>query len=254
MNDVASADSSRNRAISPIPMTPTTGQNRSSKRRNTLRDAICRLRSANAPMGTSSARQLNEDLLELGLAHLDVAHDRAFGVERAEDLGETLLRVVDGTLDAPAGGHATEHARHVDEPRRLRRIEAQRDDVPDANLALQLVGGAPREDPARLDERDLVTELFRFAHVVGGEDDGHAPGAAEIRDVLAQPPRHVRIEPERRLVEEQELGVVHERLREREPLLEPGGQLIVGHAPVGDQLERLEQLLYAAAQAPTRQA
>src|SRR5207253_898940 len=145
MNDVASGESSRNRAISPIPMTPTTGQNRSSKRRNTLREAICRLRSANAPMGTSSARQLNEHLLELGLAHLDLAHDDPVGVERGEDLRETLLRVVDGALDAPADGHAPEHARHVGEPRGLRRIEAQRDDVPDANLALQLAGGPPRE-------------------------------------------------------------------------------------------------------------
>src|SRR5438045_4675777 len=110
MNDVASAESSRKRAISPMPMTPTTGQNRTSKSRNAFREAICRFRRAKAPIATSSvrqrsvrqrsvrqrssARQLNEHLLELGLAHLHVAHDDALGMQGAQDLGEPLLRIV----------------------------------------------------------------------------------------------------------------------------------------------------------------
>src|SRR5436190_24229112 len=156
MNDVASAESSRKRAISPMPMTPTTGQNRTSKRRNTFREAICRFRSAKAPIATSSvcqrssARQLNEHLLELGLAHLHVAHDDALDVQGAQDLGEALLRIVHGALDAALRGDAAEHALQVGQPGRLGRIEAQRDDVADADLALQLVRGAAREHAARL--------------------------------------------------------------------------------------------------------
>src|SRR2546422_6368957 len=105
-NDVASGESSRNFAMSPMPSTPTTGQKSSSKTRNTLRSAIWRLRRANAATAMSSPRQLNEDLLELGLADLDVAHDRRLRMERGEDLRQALLRVVHGALDAPGDDRA----------------------------------------------------------------------------------------------------------------------------------------------------
>src|SRR5688572_9481190 len=66
--------SSRNFVMKPIETTPTMGQNRSSKKKNTLREAMMKLRTTTAHTASHSARQLNEDLLELGLADLDVAH------------------------------------------------------------------------------------------------------------------------------------------------------------------------------------
>ena len=47
--------------------------------------------------------------------------------------------------------------------------------------------------------------------------------------------------PDGRLVQDQELRVVDEGLGQREPLLEPRRQLVVGHPGVRRQLELLEQ-------------
>src|SRR5262245_61612897 len=99
-NEVWARSSSRKRAISPIDSTPTTGKNSSSKKKNTLRVAMSRLRTAKAQVATSSARtrpppmasacELNEDLLQLGLAHPHVPHHHTFGEQRAQQLGQPL--------------------------------------------------------------------------------------------------------------------------------------------------------------------
>src|SRR5215470_8964869 len=95
---VASRPRARNRDISPMETTPTIGQNSSSKKKNTLRLAITRLRMANAQVATSSARQLNEHFLQLGRLHLHVRDRAPLGVELTQQLGQALLRVVDGAL------------------------------------------------------------------------------------------------------------------------------------------------------------
>src|SRR5262249_41572702 len=105
-NEASGESRRRNRVMSPIDTTPTTGQKRSSNRKNTLRDAITRLRRAKAQMATTSARQLNEHLLQMRLTHLHITHHHALGVELAEDLREPLLGRVHGGLDpAPRLGH-----------------------------------------------------------------------------------------------------------------------------------------------------
>src|SRR5207249_2545233 len=83
---VASWRSSRKRVMSPMETTPTIGQNSSSKKKNTLRVAIRRLRMANAQTATASARQLNENLLQLGLPHLDALHGSALGQELTQQI------------------------------------------------------------------------------------------------------------------------------------------------------------------------
>src|SRR6266446_9088534 len=55
----------RNRVMRPMESTPTIGQKRSSKKKNTLREAMSALRTTTAQTASSSARQLNEHLLEL---------------------------------------------------------------------------------------------------------------------------------------------------------------------------------------------
>src|SRR5215813_6361808 len=122
-NDVSGAPSWRNLASRPIDSTPTTGQNSSSKKKKMLREAISRLRSANAHTATSSARQrsarqpsarqLNEDLLQLRLAHPNVANDHALGVERLQQRGQALVGVVDDALDSPVPLRVPQHARDV---------------------------------------------------------------------------------------------------------------------------------------------
>src|SRR5262245_13652724 len=96
-NEVCAASRARKRAISPIDSTPTTGKNRSSKKKNTLREAMSRLRIAKAHTATSSARvrpagpgaagagsarELNEHFLELWLGDPHVADAHPLGHDR----------------------------------------------------------------------------------------------------------------------------------------------------------------------------
>src|SRR6266436_5453937 len=184
-NEVWARSSSRKRAINPIDSNPTTGKNSNSKKKNTLREAMSRLRVAKAHTAISSAcngsarprapsaRQLNEHLLQLGLAHPHVADDHALREERAQQLGQPLLGVVHRALDAAPVRDAAEHSGRLGEPGGAG-IEAKRDDVADGDLALEVAGRPAGQDEPGLDERDLVAELLGLAHVVGGEHDGHA--------------------------------------------------------------------------------
>src|SRR5437879_13347200 len=112
-NDACAGVSSRKRDIKPMERTPTTGQNRSSKKKNTLRAPMRAFRSVTAQTARSSFRQLNEDLLELRLAHLQIADEDAVGVQRTEQLRQPLLSLVHCALDPPVTLDAPEDARKV---------------------------------------------------------------------------------------------------------------------------------------------
>src|SRR5262245_36437203 len=140
----------RKRVISPIESTPTTGQNTSSKKKKTLRMPMTALRAITAQTFTSSARQLNEDLLELRLVHLEIPHlDTVLG-ERAQQLGHALLGVVDRALDPPVGLAAAQDAVRLGEPGRSR-LELQRHHRAQPELALERIGGAAGQDAPGLD-------------------------------------------------------------------------------------------------------
>src|SRR4029453_9561262 len=224
-NEAWAGVSSRNRDINPMERTPTIGQNSSSKKKNTLRAPMSALRSVTAQTARSSSRQLNEHLLELRLAHLHVTDDDAVGVQRAQDFREPLLGLVHRALDPAVDLDAAEHAGRLGEPRNPRRIGLERDDLAQADLSLELAGRAACEDLPALDERDLVAELVRLAHVMRRQHDGDPLLPPEARDVGAHPRRDVGGEAEGRLAEEEELGLLHHGLGERPPLLQsrPGG-------------------------------
>src|SRR3990172_8760661 len=97
-NDACSGLRRRKRVMRPMESTPTIGQNSSSKKKNTLRDAMSAFRTSTASTPRSSARQFNEDVLQVRLADLDVPHHHALGVERAQELRQALLRLVHGAL------------------------------------------------------------------------------------------------------------------------------------------------------------
>src|SRR2546425_1088745 len=139
--------------------TPTIGQKSSSKKKNTLRAPMSAFRSVTAQTARSSFRQLNEDLLELRLAHLHVADDDAVGVQRAEQLRQPLLGLVHRALDPPVDLDAPKNARNVGQPRHPCRVQPERDDLAETDLALELSGRPSGEDPTALDERDLVAQL-----------------------------------------------------------------------------------------------
>ena len=71
---------------------------------------------------------------------------------------------------------------------------------------------------------DAVAEPLGLVHEVGDQQDGDAGGA----HAFDQPPRFaagVRVEPGGQLVEDGQLGVAHQRERDRHALLLAAGQL-----------------------------
>src|SRR5919201_598392 len=115
--DACAGVTPRNRVIRPIETTPTIGQNKSSKKKNTLRDAMSALRTTTAHTASASARQLNEHLLELRLAHADVAHRHALGLQPSEQIGQPLFRFVHRAVSPSVAARAAQHARGGREPR-----------------------------------------------------------------------------------------------------------------------------------------
>src|SRR5918996_6366681 len=91
----------RKRVMRPIDSTPTMGQKSSSKKKNTLRTPMMALRTTTAHEASSSARQLNEHLLQLGLPHAEVADLHALGTEQAQQLGHALVGLVHRELQPP---------------------------------------------------------------------------------------------------------------------------------------------------------
>src|SRR5216684_2053848 len=195
MKAVIFASRARKRVRRPCESMATPGQKVSSKTKNTLRRAMITLRRAKAQVrttstthvsgrrsrGRASARKLNEDLLELGLAHLAIPHQHALLVQPAEDLGQALVEGVHRVLHELTAGVALQHAGQAGQALRRHRVETERDHVPDADLALQLVGGALSQDAPILDEGDLVAERPRLAHDVMAEDGRRARVGEEQR-------------------------------------------------------------------------
>ena len=113
---------------------------------------------------------------------------------------------------------------------------------------LQLLRRPLGDDPAVVDDRQAVAQLVGLLEVLRGQEDGRALGVDAAHLVPDRQPRG-RVEPGRRLVEEQHLGRVDERAGEVEPPLHPAR---VGlRAPlrgVGepDQLEQFLRTLPAA--------
>src|SRR5215470_14939675 len=264
MKAVMRASRSRKRVRSPWDSMATPGQKVSSKTKNTFRRAMMMLRYAKAHVRTSStvhdsggspagarearasgsASELNEHLLELRLVHLAVPHRHTLVVQPPKDLGEPLLGRVHGELDAVRLDVSLEDARQLGESGRRLRLHAKGDDVADADLALELVRSALGQDASGLDERDPVTKLLGFPHVVRRQDNRRAPLGPEGGDLGPQADGDIRVEAERGLVQEEHLGIVDERLGEGQPLLEPRGQRVVLRGPVRFEPALLDQCIH----------
>ena len=80
-----------------------------------------------------------------------------------------------------------------------------------------------REDPAAIQDRDAVA-IFGFFHEMRGDDDGDAL-LGQRGDAPPELAPGQRIGAAGRLVEKQDLGLVQQRRRHGEPLLEAAGEL-----------------------------
>src|SRR5262249_34927191 len=165
MNAVIRGVRSRKRVSRPWESMATPGQKVSSNTKNTLRRAMMRLRWANAHVRThsarsASARELNEDLLELGLADLTVPHQHRLVMEPSDQLRQPLLSGAHRTFHPLAPHLESQDAGQLTQPFGNGGIQAERDHLADPDLALERIRAALGENSPGLDERDGVAELL----------------------------------------------------------------------------------------------
>jgi hypothetical protein len=116
------------------------------------------------------------------------------------------------------------------------------DDRVRVHRALELGRGAEREQAPVVDDRDPVAEPVGFLHVVRDQQD-RLPGLVQLAHDLVQSDPALRVEPGRRLVEEQHGRAVHDRARDHQPLRHPAGECIDRLARDVREREPLEQRL-----------
>src|SRR5215207_8871484 len=86
--------------------------------------------------------------------------------------------------------------------------------------APQLFERPRRHEPSLRDYRDVGAEPLDYLQHVRREEDGQA-ARGQSREQVLERPRRYRVHALEGLVEEQNLGAVYERARERELLLHP---------------------------------
>ena len=111
-----------------------------------------------------------------------------------------------------------------------------------AHLGHQRLLLVDRDQLAAADDADAVGHLLGFLDVMGGEDDRRAVGAK-----LAHQVPHVAakldVDAGGRLVEEQDVGLVAQRLGDHHPALHPAGEVHHDRLALVPQRQALEQVL-----------
>ena len=123
--------------------------------------------------------------------------------------------------------------------------EAQLGDLPGGVLLDERARAAFGDDLGLVHDHEPVAQLLGLVHVVRRQDERHAALLEPVEPVPQQVPR-LRVEAGRRLVEEQQVGLVDEGAGDRQPSLHPARQrldLVAG--PLGE-LGEVEQLVRAA--------
>ena len=95
-----------------------------------------------------------------------------------------------------------------------------------AVAGLQLVGGLEREQPAAVEDADPVGERLRLGQVVRAEQDRRVVPGADLADEVLHLALRARVEPGRRLVEQEQHRAGEQRPRERDLLLHPAREVL----------------------------
>ena len=106
----------------------------------------------------------------------------------------------------------------------------------------EIVRRAERDDPAVVDDRDTIAEMFRFVNVMRREQHRVAV-LPRSRDFVVQLAAGLRIPARGRLVLKHDLRSVHEGERERQPLPLSFRQRVERRIGFFDQRESLEKFL-----------
>ena len=127
-------------------------------------------------------------------------------------------------------------------PGRRVAVGVHRDDRVGPDRLLQLLGRAERQDLAPIHDPDAIAQLVGLLHVVRRQHDGLAAGV-QARDDLPQADPALRVEAGRRLVEEQDGGVVQQRAGDHQPLREAARERHHGRLCPFGQVEPHEQVV-----------
>ena len=117
----------------------------------------------------------------------------------------------------------------------------------------QLVERAEREQLAGVDDRDAIAEPLGFFHVVRRVDDG-AAFAVQRLDALEDLVARLRIDADRRLVEQQQLRIVHHRRGQVEAPLHAAGIAADAIALAIGEADEIEAPLHALVERRAGQA
>jgi hypothetical protein len=131
-----------------------------------------------------------------------------------------------GVDEQPVGQHldALPHVGEgIEVARLLVGVEAQLEHLAGAVLLDEAARAALRDDAPLVHDDEAVAQLLGLVHVVRRDDEGHAL-ALEPEEPVPQDVPRLRVQPGRRLVEEQHLGVVDQAAGDRQAPLHPSGQ------------------------------
>ena len=126
-------------------------------------------------------------------------------------------------------------------------VEAQLDDLPGRVLLDERARRALGDDLPVVHDDEAVAELLGLVHVVGREQKRHTLPLEAVEPVPDDVTR-LRVEAGRRLVEEQHLGLVDERARDRQPALHAARERLDLVVRALRELDEVEELVGARAE------
>src|SRR5690625_3790492 len=212
------------------------------------RSAATMVRSWRTSVPQRLAGEVEEDRLQVRPGDLDVAQLHADPPRRRDDAGhrrrgladveEDLAALDDGPLDGVEGLQRGCRRREVPTAAEPDLVELP--DDPD-----ELLPGALGLDPAGVDDPDPVAEAFGLLHVVRRVQHRHALDGQRL-DGLEDRVARLRVDADRRLVEDEQLGPVEEPDADVEAALHAAGELlrrVLGAVGEPDELEHLGSAL-----------
>jgi len=201
-----------------------------------------------------------EHVVKCRCADVEPGHRQIGVTERDQQIGAVLAGGLGGDAD-PLVGHydcsVGEGVELAGDPRRLfpRRVAVFEFHVEHvtADLAFQPVRASVGDDLAVENHRESVAQLIRLFEVLRGQKD-RRPEVVDAPEVVPQPVARLRIQPGRRLVQEDQRRSVNQRGRGVEAFLHAAGELFGALVCDVREIDEIEQFSDAVGPLATRHA
>ena len=117
------------------------------------------------------------------------------------------------------------------------------DDEIRTDLVFEVFGAVQSHDPSPVDDRHPVTEVVGLLHVVGGDDHGHPLRPVHILDIFPDVPPGLGVQTQRGLVQEQDVGMVHQASGDLQPPLHPARVVLQENVGLLSQVYQVQNIL-----------